>query len=154
VQTKRRPDPKHERGAALATLVPYDLGGGVRYTHHPDHRNRTGGKSQWRISLPKERQAFITARAEGWLIRSTGWGLHVDNTEPAYLGVAQDHVTRVFVSKFVDGNQSQNWHGYPADHQRNPQDIPDADVLKIWMDNDLIPLSKIRKLVKGQPCTL
>jgi hypothetical protein len=46
------------------------------------------------------------------------------------------------------------WHGYPADHQRSPSDIPDEEILKAWINLGLVTPAKVRKLAKGQPCNL
>ena len=85
---------------------------------------------------------------------SEGWGLHLPENSPQYLGYAQDHVTRVFVAKFVADNQGNPWHGFPADHRRCVHDIPGEGVLKSWIDNALLTPAKARKLARGQRCNL
>lgn len=72
--------------------------------------------------------------------------------DQTYVGVAQDHETQVFVAKFTEDQDV--WHGYPADHRRNHQDIPTEYVLGDWMRARLLTPAKIRKLVRGQPCRL
>jgi len=138
----------------LTKVTTHKLASGAHYTIHPDHRNGNAKKSQWRIPTQKELQVFTFAEANGWANMSPGWGLYIVNDVPCYLGVAEDHQTRVFVAKFVDGNRNRQWHGYPADHQRNNQDVPDLTLLKTWIAQELIPLRKIRKLLRQQPCNL
>ena len=97
---------------------------------------------------------FDRARVDRWLIHveNVGWGLHLPAGKPDYLGVAQDHESRIFVAKFV--RNQDVWHGYPADHRRNHQDIPTERVLHGWMRDGLLARAKIRKLTRGQPCRL
>ena len=56
------------------------------------------------------------------------------------------------MAKFV-GNRDI-WYGYPADHQRNQQDIPTERVRRIWMQGGVLTPAKIRKITRGQPCRL
>ena len=91
-------------------------------------------------------------RANHWIENESGWGLHYSNGVLDYLGLAQDHTTQVFIAKFV-GNQG-TWHGYPADHQQNRQDIPAERIRKIWIDTNVLRRAQIRKITKGQPCRL
>ena len=124
------------------------------YHHHPSHRNGALNKSQWRIARPEELTCFQRSVREGWSVSPVGWGLHITNEELAILGVAQDHSTEVFLAKFVDPSEADSWHGYPADHQRNLQDIPDPHVLRAWMSDGLITPAKARKIARAQPCHL
>lgn len=133
-------------------IIPKFVSSEVFYLHNPLHRNNTTGKSQWRISNDAELQSFKTALDQTWLLSDVGWGLHLENNKPANLGVAQDHKTLVFIAKFV--NDRKIWHGYPADHQSNNQDIPADQILRKWLEAKVLPLAKIRKLGKGQPCSL
>ena len=86
------------------------------------------------------------AHRNGWLGSSLCAG------KPDYLGVARDHITRVFVAKFT-GDENV-WHGYPADHRGSHRDIPIELVLDGWMRGGLLTPAKIRKLIRGQPCRL
>ena len=126
----------------------------IYYLHNSVHRNRTPRKSQWTINETAELGSFQMALNQNWLLPQEGWGLHFENGNPAYLGLAQDHTTRVFVAKFVDRGNRNTWHGYPADHQKNNQDIPTVEILDKWLNRKVLPAPKIRKLAKGQPCGL
>ena len=125
----------------------------MTYRPHPHHRNRMPGKSQWTIPVADEITCFKRAATSGWLLNLAGWGLHIPNKNPDWLGVAQDHSTQVFIAKFV-GRQQNQWHGYPADHCRNAQDIPHEQVLYAWIDSKLLSTAKIRKVMRGQRCCL
>ena len=122
------------------------------YWHAPQHRNQMSGKSQWSISHSQESACFGAAHSKGWTDAIKGWGLHYYNGGVDYLGFGQDHTTNVFIAKFV-GNQGV-WHGYPADHQRNQQDIPSERVRRMWLQNGVLTAAKVRKITKGQPCRL
>jgi hypothetical protein len=135
-------------------IMPNEIAPGFMYQHHPHHRNGIHGKSQWRIPELDERNAFDQARNRNWLTDACGWGLHTPNGIVSYLGVDQDHGRQLFVAKFIVSDAPAVWHGYPADHQRNPQDIPDNDVLRDWMRSRILTDAKVRKLMRGQPCNL
>jgi hypothetical protein len=129
------------------------------YIINPHHRNSNTNKSQWTISVGDEIGCFNHAKHQNWLTANKGWGLHIVNSAPNWLGVAQDQTTQLFVAKFV-GNPSNSaasgteWHGYPANYRVNNQDIPDEDILQKWLNTNILPAAKIRKLAKGQPCNL
>lgn len=103
--------------------------------------------------MAAEEASFNRSWAEGWLLDECGWGLHIVNGGPDWLGTAQDHESRVFIAKFV-GQLDSDWHGYPADHVRNPQDIPHENVLGSWLDDELMSAAKVRKVMRGQRCSL
>lgn len=124
------------------------------YAPNPVHRNRTAGKSQWRVPESTELGVFRHAVNEGWMLPDCGWGVLRHSGRLRYLGVARDHETRLFVAKFVDHARSGRWHGYPADHQRNPSDRPDPKVAARWLRDDIVPGPKLRKVLQGQPCRI
>jgi hypothetical protein len=132
----------------------YTIAPGVTYGVHPHHRNGMRRKSQWTISEDQERGVFVDARDKNWILQDIGWGLKIVEGRVAYLGVAQNHITQLFVAKFVNGNRKQSWHGYPADHQRHTQDIPNETMLQRWLDDGVLPPQKIAKLQRGKPCSL
>lgn len=138
----------------MRPLTTTEIRPGVLYTCHPDHRNGTLGKSQWRVVPDEEIRCFARCLRDTWTRGAVGWSLHLVDGRPEYLGVAQDHRTPLFVAKFVDGTQRGIWHGYPADHQRNHADIPDLPILRDWLNGALLTRPKIRKLIRGQPCSL
>lgn len=124
------------------------------YKANPKHRNWSAGQSQWTIPLAAETACFDHAWTSGWCPSGKGWGLHLVGDTAEYLGVVEDHLTTVFVAKFVSDPGHATWHGYPADHQRKPQDIPIAEVCRLWLEGRVIRPATIRKLGKGQRCRL
>src|SRR5688572_21389574 len=89
------------------------------YLIHPDHRNATPNKSQWRITAQDEFGTFVHSEGKGWQVGGiTGWGLHLSRDgRVTILGVAQDHKTDVFIAKFVRNPTSAQWHGYPVNQR-------------------------------------
>jgi hypothetical protein len=138
----------------MGAALPTQPAGNNPYCIHPDHRNGNPNKSQWTITEEEERAAFVRAVEHEWLLQNRGWGLHLHQEQPQYLGTSKGQAAALFVAKFVSSGAQVSWHGYPADHQRNIQDIPESKVLKSWIDLRLLALPKIRKLMKGQPCSL
>ncbi|MDP8223940.1 MAG: hypothetical protein P9L99_11320 [Candidatus Lernaella stagnicola] len=128
---------------------------GVIYSVNPVHRNSTRGKSQWTIDENAEISCFQGVHNKNWIVGKKGWGLHLVNGKVTYLGLCNKHDKKVFVAKFVMSNAGVIvWHGYPADHRNNAHDIPDLQIINQWISSQLIPLPKIRKIIKGQPCSL
>jgi hypothetical protein len=135
---------------------------GVMYTHNEQHRNNNPHKSQWTISRDEELSCFETASTLLYIYGINEgpdcWGLHKENKTVVYLGRtainSPNSGQELFIAKFIDGNNNDVWHGYPADHVGNQQDIPPASVLQFWLEENSLPVSKIRKITKGQKCKL
>ena len=125
----------------------------IDYMNHPDHRNGTPNKSQWSVTEEEERNIFIRTWTSHWVVADAGWGLYLVNDAIAFLGVAQDHATPVFIAKFIGNNSMHDWHGFPVDHRRQ-SDRPAEAVLGAWLAAAIIPAAKIRKIQKVQPCRL
>ena len=123
---------------------------GNTYVHPPNHRNGTATKAQWSIQPPEERNVFAQTLNHHWIIDdSTGWGLLLIKGVPKYLGSTPVPRRPSFVAKFVRAHTNQPWHGYPADYQRRRTDIPDTDILALWITADFLPKAKISKLNRG-----
>lgn len=129
---------------------------GVTYSRPPYHRRPpTSGKSFWTIAVNQEHQVFVQAHQANWGDAYNEWGVFIRQNAISFLGKAQDHTTNVFIAKFVgDPNQNGHWHGYPADYQANTQDTPLPEVLQEWVQLGYLSGSKMRKIIKGQPCSL
>lgn len=123
------------------------------YSVNPHHRNGNVNKSQWTISEADEIRSFELASANGWLLAEKGWSLHFVDLTATWLGVAKDRTTQLFVAKFV-GGQEIDWHGYPADYRNNNHDIPEEAILRSWLTQKHLSAAKVRKIAKGQPCSL
>ena len=137
--------------------IEYEICQGVYYIHKMDHRDNTYEKSQWTINPGSERDCFRLAHDSQWCITPHGWGLYFVNGKASNLGKTSAQVTErrdIFIAKFVDGNRNSKWHGYPADHVKNRQDIPPVFVLRNWADSQFINWKTVRKITGGQKCKL
>ncbi len=129
-------------------------GKSVVYHCHPHHRNNNPNKSQWIINPTQEFDCFDLSYRKSWLKNDNAWGLHYSGQSIDYLGLGEDRNVNLFLAKFIKDQNQNYWHGYPADYQRNPQDIPDNDILEIWKYNNILSKPKIRKIMRGQPCNI
>lgn len=126
----------------------------VKYTPNPLHRNNSPQKSQWLILENEEVECFRIAYDKGWKNGGNAWGLYYKRDRLDYLGIGTDRTVRLFIAKFKNDSSHNAWHGYPADHQRHQQDIPDESILRSWITNKVLAKAKIRKIGAGQPCSL
>lgn len=136
------------------SIVPtHTIDTGVFYQCHPHHRNNNPNKSQWTIIESDEVDCFHKTWSSQWIDNDSGWGLHLVNNAPRYLGTARVSMTLLFVAKFVRDPVHAQWHGYPADHT-DSFDRPVDRILNVWLAAQFLPPAKIRKIQKGQPCSL
>lgn len=126
----------------------------IIYTPNPQHRNGNPKKSQWIIIEREEVECFRMAYDKGWKNEGHVWGLYYKQNKIDYLGEGTDRSIRLFIAKFRNDLSHNTWHGYPADHQRHQQDIPDVSILHNWITNKVLAKAKIRKIGAGQPCSL
>lgn len=94
---------------------------------------------------------FNYSASQGWLVGNTGWGLHLPNDKPEWLGMATDKINKLFIAKFVQKHPSP-WHGYPADYTKRAQDIPHEITVFAWINARLLTKAKARKVLRGIRC--
>lgn len=123
----------------------------TKYKHKSDHRNGMSGKSQWKVTEAEERQSFTQVMVNQWVSGTWGWGVHAPSGRIQMLGVDRDHVTQLFLSRFDHG--AGEWHGYPVNY-KEPQQKPPGNILKAWVESDLLGKAQMRKIVKSQPCRI
>lgn len=150
----------------MTLVVAVSLGDGVSYAFHPHHRNDSyrddpHRKSQWRPDFPQntELECFFLCFVNEWWVtgiqgKREGWGVYLPPGPFRYVGSSADARRDLLLAKFVDGTGSHSWHGYPADYQARPQDVPDPDVLKEWLRARPISPRAVRLISSGQPCDL
>jgi hypothetical protein len=124
------------------------------YGSHVVHRNRTPKKSQWGILYSNELASFCHCVSNGWIEGEKGWGFHLVNGRPQYLGVDEVGTMQVFIARFEDGNANWKWHGYPLDHVRRPEDCPPDWLRRVWIRMQLLTKPKLARICKRKPCTL
>lgn len=127
---------------------------GLIYIHKTDHRNGSHSKSQWRISELEERDSFILMYNAPWHKNYGGWSLHIKNKVVRYLGINALRNRDLILAKFIDGNQNNIWHGYPADYVQDSRECPPVEILAAWKKRGYFSGAKIRKIARGQPCSL
>jgi hypothetical protein len=122
------------------------------YQTHPHHRNGHRRKSQWIITEAEEEDAFRHAEAMDWVDRRAAWGFHPPGAPPEQCGWGEIRTEPLYLAKFVKPLNSRFWHGWPAQPERKPQDIPTPEIRAKWLEDLPISAPKLRKLFRGQPC--
>lgn len=125
----------------------------VVYTISKKHRGENKSKSNWTIPKPEEVTLFTDALKKGYEEECFAWNLLLDGEAICEVGRSSEGL-ELKLAKFVDANKKDQWHGYPANYQKNNQDIPPYNVLKLWMNSKLISAATMAKIRKGQPCNL
>jgi len=124
------------------------------YIISSQHR-RTGNpnKSVWTITYDEEIECFIQSMNGKWKLDTQAWGLKVVNNVIQIIGLSPDN-QELKLAKFVDGNNINVWHGYPADYMKKSQDRPTTNILQIWVRSGFITKAKMSKIRLGQSCNL
>ncbi|MCG6135866.1 MAG: hypothetical protein MET45_14620 [Nostoc sp. LLA-1] len=131
----------------------------ILYIHKIDHRNNSPEKSQWTITEDDERNCFQFSLSSDWNKQPhSSWSLYLKNNTAQYIGNSakkEPIFCQLFIAKFVDSNKNSKWHGYPANPSgQKPQDIPPEYVLNDWLQKEYLRRPLIRKIAKGQKCSL
>lgn len=125
-----------------------------KYFISSQHR-RTGNpnKSIWKISFEDEVNCFIQTISNNWKEGLEGWGIKLIGTNLQVIGISNDN-NELKLAKFVDGTNTNVWHGYPADYMCKAQDRPNTETLKFWVTEGYITKAKMNKIRQGQLCNL
>lgn len=125
-----------------------------KYIISSQHR-RTGNKNKsiWLINFNEEIDCFIQTINNNWKNGFEAWGLKYENSNLKVLGLSTSK-DELKLAKFVDGNNKNVWHGYPANHMANSQDRPTTEILKKWVNEGYITKAKMNKIRQGQLCYL
>lgn len=110
-------------------------------------------KTVWTIDFDDEVECFKYSKTSDWIDDKYGWGIKVVNSNLQHVGHNFENET-LKLAKFVDGNQNDIWHGYPADYLRKSQDRPPTFILKCWVDQGYLTKAKMNKIRRGQSCNL
>lgn len=126
----------------------------LRYIASSKHRETTNPKkSYWTIEYIEELQCFINCYQKDYNYENLTWGLINENSILRVLG-KNNFDEELKIAKFIDSSQNDLWHGYPADYRRKNQDRPNIDVLKKWVNENIITKAKMLKIRQGQKCNL
>lgn len=110
-------------------------------------------KTVWTLDFDDEVECFTYSKTSNWIQDNCGWGIKVINSILQYIGHNFENEA-LKLAKFVDGNENDIWHGYPADYLRKSQDRPPTFILKSWVDQGYITKAKMNKIRRGQSCNL
>jgi hypothetical protein len=110
-------------------------------------------KSHWSITNEEQLKCFEKSLINNWLSDFRGWGLHIINNQINPLGYSKQG-EQLKIAKFVDSYKSSKWHGYPADYRNNIQDRPSSDILRSWVNNNIIQKHQMSKIRSGKKCAL
>ncbi|RXK47062.1 hypothetical protein [Aquirufa rosea] len=118
------------------------------------HRKKGNpNKSIWTITFDEEVNCFIQALNGDWKIGKEAWGVKVIGDILQVVGLNNNR-QELKLAKFVDGTNTNVWHGYPADYMSKAQDRPATNILKVWVDNGFLTKAKMSKIRLGQSCNL
>jgi hypothetical protein len=125
-----------------------------RYIISSQHR-RTGNpnKSVWTINFEEEVNCFIQTIDKNWKEGIEAWGIKLIGTTLQVVGISNNN-NELKLAKFVDGTNTNVWHGYPADHMYKAQDRPTTEILRFWVNEGYITKAKMNKIRQGQLCNL
>lgn len=124
-----------------------------RYFIYSHHRKNKKNKSIWTITREEEVDCFVLAQTNNWKQDFVSWGIIHDGTAIKELGTnPQNEILKL--AKFVDSNNNDIWHGYPADYIRNDQDRPNMSVLQAWRTKKYIEKHHVTKIRQGKECSL
>lgn len=135
--------------------VPINIDTTSKYVIVSQHRmHGYSDKSRWLASMKEEVDCFIQSLNKKWLHVGAGWGVILDDANKLkVLGVNYVNENSK-IAKFVDGNNSNLWHGYPADLKRKVKDIPPISILNKWRGEKIIKKHHISRIQRGVTCTL
>lgn len=125
-----------------------------KYIISSQHR-RIGNpyKCVWTITYQEEVNCFIQAKTSNWINGKICWGLKVVGNALQAVGRNTDNEDLKF-AKFIDGTNTDVWHGYPADYLNRSQDRPTTAILLSWQQSNYLGKHHVRKIKQGIPCNL
>jgi hypothetical protein len=133
-------------------LTPHDIES--RYIISSQHRRKGNpNKCVWIITFDDEVNCFVRTIQQNWRAGTTAWGVIVVNNIVQILGRNSSN-EELKIAKFVDGNDNEVWHGYPADYMLKSNDRPDTPILQAWVNNGYITKAKMSKIRLGHSCNL
>ena len=97
----------------------------------------------------KKLNALYKPMNGNWKAGTEAWGVKVLGDVLQVLGL-NNNKQELKLAKFVDGTNTNVWHGYPADYVSKSQDRPATNILKIWVDSGYLTKAKMSKIRLGQ----
>jgi hypothetical protein len=141
--------------------VPYKLDTNIdltpriqaKYYISSAHRRNQKNKSRWPITRDNEVECFVSSHLNNWIEVICCWGLFPSGSNLLELG-QNSQKESLKIAKFVAKNNTNVWHGYPADYYRNSQDRPSMFILENWRKLGHIEKHHITKIRQGKVCNL
>lgn len=125
-----------------------------KYIISSQHRRKGNpNKCVWIVTFDQEVNCFIQTIQQNWRAGSEAWGLIASNAVLQVVGRNTNN-EELKLAKFVDGNDNEIWHGYPADYMMRSQDRPTTGILQSWVNSGYITKAKMSKIRLGHSCNL
>lgn len=117
--------------------------------------------AKWSITIPEEYISFKNALQATVTNGVTPdfdslnlcWGVHISEGILTKLGENHNN-TNIKFAKFTKHINNHEWHGYPADYQNKPQDVPSSKYLTKLKDDNYLTKSNLNKIIQGKSCSL
>lgn len=135
---------------------------GQKFKTISKHRGASiGNISRWTIGIPDEYVSFKNA-LQSTIVDGDEpnydeldlcWGVHIFQSILTKLGENQNNNDIKF-AKFTKHTNNDEWHGYPADYQNKPQDVPSTPYLTKLKNDNYLTKAKLNKIKQGKSCNL
>ena len=116
------------------------------YTYSLSNRHRgtkSNTKSTWTVNI--EVELFEESMKKSYINNQLSWNIH-----STYIGYDKDG-SNVKLARFDSRNATNNeWHGYPVDYSKDPNNRPSKDILIEWVKSSIITNSEKIKILRGK----
>ncbi|MDD2396172.1 MAG: hypothetical protein PHG12_10580 [Sphaerochaeta sp.] len=132
--------------------IPYQATGSMNYIFVKYHHQKILlSKSVWTISQSAELKMFVDSISLKYFDSNyeSSYNIIFNNNCLQMIGESPNN-DPLFIGKFISKDKAINWHGYPANHIKNRQDIPPDSILTSWKNAGL-STRDIKRIKKGKP---
>lgn len=118
------------------------------YTYSLSNRHRgpaSDKKSTWTVNTTIEVELFEESMQKSYINNQLSWNIH-----STYIGHDKDG-SNVKLARFDSRNATNNeWHGYPVNYSKDPNNRPSKDILIEWVNRSIITKSEKIKILCGK----
>lgn len=122
--------------------------GSYTYSLSNRHRGRASDKkSTWTVNTTIEVELFEESMQKSYINinNQLSWNIH-----STYIGHDKDG-SNVKLARFDSRNATNNeWHGYPVDYSKDPNNRPSKKILNEWVKRSIITNSEMIKILRGK----
>ena len=120
--------------------------GSYTYSLSNRHRGRASDKkSTWTVNTTIEVELFEESMQKSYINNQLSWNIH-----STYIGHDKDG-SNVKLARFDSRNATNNeWHGYPVDYSKDPNNRPSKEILNEWVKRSIITNSEMIKILSGR----